>query len=420
MTVAQFHYRDSAGNVKPGQLNLEDYAVAEQANMRVSGLVNQKYSDADRERFGTAFEQGMRSLGIYPKGDPVVGIMASTVREVMTGECMSKVPPVMMQTTGSSPSGGGTITSPGQPVGGSTPASRVFFPEVIMTMMDEFLRDNWSREVQILEQMIASKETIASEVFTQPMINTTAPQDVRPQAIGQNALPRNMVSITTSQTSKAITTTAVGLQISEQAQAHSTLDLVRIIVAEQAEGERKAKLWEDISNIANGNIDAGQAAMTPVLGSTFDAGFTGGVVNQAGWMKLLWDPSRKIQIDSIICDFASAMAIQNRSDRPLIFDPRTTGVNTGNLGTYGMNQEPVILNFETYVPNIMIVPDGIVPASHLLCFDSRFFLRRVTNSSASYSATEKMVLQRSDFFRWDAGELLYRLREEAGQLVDFS
>jgi len=296
MTTANFSYQSADGKTKTGELQLEHYALAERHNMRVSALVNERYADAD-PRFGTAFEQGARSLGIFTKGDPRYGIVPSTVREVLTGECMSKMSAIQLA---SSPSGGGTIVSPSNPVGGSTPASRLFFPETVMALTDMTLRSNYSREMQVFSGMLASDESIASEVYTQPVVDSTAPEGIRRAPVAQNSLVKNMVSITSSQTSKSILTEAVGLQISEQAQAHATIDLVGIIVARQFEAELKAKLWEDISRIVSGNLDAQQAAMTPVAGSTIDSGMTGGAITQAGWLKMLWDPTRKLQIDSMI------------------------------------------------------------------------------------------------------------------------
>jgi hypothetical protein len=416
MTVANFNYFAEGGQLKSGTFELRYYDIAERNHIRAAHIVNELHKDAD-PRFGSAFEQGARSLGIFTKSDPRLGITPSTVRDVLTGECMSKLSAVQMA---SSPSGGGTIVSPGAPVGQSTPASRLFFPEVVMNIMEAALTSDYSREARALQAMLASDETISSEVFTQPLIDRRGPDEVRSTPIAQNALPRNMVSITASQTSKAIGTTSVGLQISEQAQGATTLDLVGIILTQQAEGELKARLWEDLASIVAGNKDAGQAAMTPVAGTAFDSGFTGGAVTQAGWIKMLNDPSRKVQYDSIICTLDDVLAIMGRSNRPLVFDPRTAVPNVGDLGSYGLNNEPTILNFEQYAPNVMIVSDGLWAADHMLVFDSRYFLRRVTNATASYSAVEKMVLQRSDFFRFDSGSMLYRLMEEAGMVVDYS
>lgn len=416
MATAPFSYIGSEGRTKTGELKLEHYALAERHNIKVSQLINEVYADAD-PRFGSAFEQGARSLGIFTKGDPKYGIVPTTVRDILTGECMTRMSAVQMA---SSPSGGGTIVSPMNPIGSSTPASRVFFPETVLAMTEEILKSDYSQEMAIFNSMLASDESIASEVFTQPLINTSAPESVRSMPIAQNSLPRNMVSITASQTSKAIATTSVGLQISDQATQHATIDLVAIILAAQLEGEAKARLWEDLAAVVAGNPDAGQAALTPVAGTTYDSAMTGGVVTQKGWMKLLRDPSRSISIDSIMCSMDDLIAIQGRTGRPLIFDPKTSGANLGNLGTAVYNVEPMILNYGVAEPKIMVVPDGLWSANGLLCFDSRYGLRRVTNTSAAFQAVEAMVLQRASFMRIDQGSIVYRLYDSAFRFIDFT
>lgn len=418
MAEAQFSYFSaSTGKPATGVLRLEDYQLAERHGMRVSELVNAKYPDAD-PRFGTAFQQGMRSLGIFTKGDKEHGITKSTVRDVLTGECTQKLSAVQLA---SSPYPGGSIVSPNSPVGSSTPASRVFMPEVVMDIMVENLMSDYGPEMQALNGMLAMTDSIQSEIFTDVKINTSAPEAVKALPIAQNSLPRSMVSITSSQTSYAIQTMSVGLQISDQATANATIDLVGIILASQAEGQRKAKLWEDIASIVSGNTDTGHAALSVTDGTAFDSGMTGGVITHTGWLKMLNDPSRTVSYDSMMMTLDDVIAVQNRTGRPLMFDPRTSGnVNSGNAGTYGLNVEMNVMNFSTVMPNVLIVPDSTWAAKHLLAFDSRYALRKVVNATANYAAVEQMVLQRTQVMRFDFGEVLTRLRDEAFLLVDYS
>jgi hypothetical protein len=103
-----------------------------------------------------------------------------------------------------------------------------------------------------------------------------------------------------------------------------------------------------------------------------------------------------------------------------MYDPATS-VNVGNEGSYGLNPgNPRLINFTTANPNYLVVPEGVVPAKQILMFDSRYALGRVTNVAANYSATESMVMQRSSFWRWDMAEFVYRFRDEAIKVVDFT
>lgn len=411
MTTAKFNYLNTSGNVCEGELKLEDYKTAAKLGMSVSGFLNAKYRDAD-PKYGTAWEQGLQNLGIHLKDDPARGIRATTIEQLMEGTT------VRMAGEGTNIPGGTIVAPSGSTT--SSPSTRVFFPEVILQTMQEKLTEDYSPEMAAWSSMIAITETIDSEVYIQPKVDVTNPRAERSTPISQNALPHNMVSITASDVSKAVPTVSIGLQISEQAQRRASIDLVTTILSQQSEGERYANLWSDISKVVSGNPDAGESALTATLGSTYDSGFTGGAITQTGWLKMLHDETRKINIDSIICDLDAFLAIQNRSGRPLVFDPTTSGTNTGNLGSYGLNVEPVLANFGLQPPRVMIVPTGTIPANHLLCFDSRYALRRVNNAAAQYQASESLVMSRTDVFRFDVGTLLERLRDEAFLYVDFS
>ena len=114
---AEFKYRDSSGNIQTGYMTLDDYRLASQNNMTASSIVNARHADAD-PNFGSAFEQGMKYLGIFPKGDRKYGIMPTTIRQIIDGTCSQ-------QLSGFQLAGGATIVSPKGHVGGSTPASRI-------------------------------------------------------------------------------------------------------------------------------------------------------------------------------------------------------------------------------------------------------------------------------------------------------
>jgi hypothetical protein len=93
------------------------------------------------------------------------------------------------------------------------------------------------------------------------------------------------------------------------------------------------------------------------------------------------------------------------------------------MGTYGLNVEPNLLNWAVGVPNVLLVPDGLWAANYYVLLDSRYALMRVRNASASFSAIEKMVLQRTDVMRFDYSEHVHRLfpdSEGVIKVVDFS
>ena len=123
----------------------------------------------------------------------------------------------------------------------------------------------------MFERMIADKLSIAGPVFTLPTIDTTAPREHDSRPIAQNALPRNLVSISASQSSKTIATESIGLQISDQAMQLSTLSLVQIIMNQQMMGAKYRMLWAQMSDLINGNVDAGESALSAVdFKATYD------------------------------------------------------------------------------------------------------------------------------------------------------
>lgn len=414
MSASKFIYRNTAGNFAEGDISLHDYEFAAKHNLKVAQVVNAKHPDADK-RFGTAWSQGMEAVGIYPKGVPEMGIPATTMRDALNGDCMNQGG--ILQLAGNS------ISAPSIPVGSSTPTSRLFLPEVILQTMEATLTEDYDPEVAMFNSMIAISDSITGPIWTQPIIDVTAPRDIDARAIAQNALPRNMVSITASQVSRSISPTSVGLQVSEQAQQLSTIDMVSIILRQQFEGARYRQLWADVSNIINGNIDAGEVALTPVgFKATYDGSAAVDTITHKGWMKCLYDPERKIRIDSIICTMDDYLAIQNRVGRPLMFDPATSGVNVGNAGTYGLD---VTMSMPgnmaaIAVPKVMLIPTGILGAQQILMFDSRYALRRVTSTSASYAASQDMVLQRSTHWRWDVAEMTHRFMYDSIRLLDYN
>jgi hypothetical protein len=413
MSAGKFTYRNTAGNFVEGEIGLHDYEMAANMGVRTSQVINAKYPDADPQ-LGTAWEQGKKSVGIYEKDDPRLGIKSPTIRDVMNGECMRQGGLLQMA--------GGTIVAPSVPVGNSTPASRVFLPETILEMVEENLQEDFGPEMALFERLIADSLSIAGPIYTQPVINTEEPglHDARP--IVQNSLPRNLVSITASQSSRTVPVESFGLQIADQAAQLASISLVNTIISKQMEGARKRMLWRDLSALVSGNIDAGESALTPVGVNTFDSSAGSGKLTQKAMLKMLYQPNRVHQYNAVLCTLDDYMAIQNREGRPLMFDPNTASANTGNSGTYGLDvtiSSPA--NFaQLGVPMVFIVPDGLWAANQLLFLDTRYALRRVTNALASYTASEQLILQRSSFLRFDVGMIIHRLYDDAFMLVDYS
>ena len=414
MTQSVFKYRDSSGNLKEGFFSLDDYRIAANNNMSASMVVNARHSDFD-PTYGSAFHQGQAYLGIFPRGIPERGIIATSVREVLDGTCASKLSGLQLAT-------GATIVSPNTPVGNSTPVTRLWFAETIRDFIESEMQADYGMEEAAFNGMFAINETINSEVWTQPVIDTTAPgaQDFKP--IAQNSLPTQMISISASQTSKALGAVSLGLQISDQALRSASFPLVATIVQSQARGSRIRTLFRALNDVIVGNKDAGESALTPVSFKTaFDTTAAANTITHSGYVRMLWNPERTYFWDYMIGRLDTYLSIENRVGRPIGFDPKTSGLNSGNEGNYGINPgNPQLLNFAASPPKFLAVPEGVIPAYQMLMLDSRDALMRVTNVAANYAETERQVMQRTNFWRWDFSEIIVRFREEALALIDFS
>jgi len=413
MTQSVFKYRDSSGNLKEGFFSLNDYRIAADNNMTPSMVVNARHGDFD-PAYGSAFHQGQSYLGIFPRSIPERGIIASSVRDVLDGTCASKLSGLQLAT-------GATIVSPNTPIGNSTPVTRLWFAETIRDFIESEMQADYGMEEAAFNGMFAINETINSEVWTQPVIDVTAPgaQDFR--SIAQNSLPSQMVSITASQTSKALGAVSLGLQISDQALRSASFPLVATIVQSQARGARIRTLFRALNDVIVGNKDAGESALQSTSFKTaFDTSAAANTITHAGYLRMLWNPERTYAWDYLIGRLDAYMAIENRTGRPLVYDASGTP-NRGNEGTYGINPgNPQLINFAAQAPRFLAVPEGVIPGSQILALDSRDALMRVTNVAANFAETERQVMQRTNFWRWDFSEIIVRFREEALALIDYS
>lgn len=386
--MAQFNYINKAGETVSADVSLMDYKVAGKQNLNLSQFLQNKYgADADTVKFGSVFSQACQSVGIH-KPNAQLGIVSPTLAQVVGDISVS----------------GGSFTAPDG--SDSTPAGRIFYPELVMAIIREKLLESHESTLKGFDSMIALKETIASEMYVQPMIDTTAPESSFSEPMSQLALPKAMVSITASQIARNIQTKSIGIMISEQAMQYATLDLVGIAVAAQARGERVQNTFDNISAILNGDLDVGTSALTSVKAQTFDSSIVAaGVMSHKALLHMCFDEIKKRSINSMICDLDTFLAFEGRVGAPLITGDKgtdqrlTTGLHTLNFGIADLN--------------VLLVDTAVLGANTALMFDKNYALRQVINSNASYDAIESYVMMRAKGLRIDFGEHLTRLYDDA-------
>ena len=384
---------------KTVDVELNDYKVAANSNMSLKQLINAKCSDAD-PAYGSAFNQAVQAMGCYNRvHGQAQGLISPTLKQVYTGmEAGAAVNNVSL----------GTITAPDG--SNHTPAGRIFYPEIVMDMMrDSLLRDNSDVE-DGFNNMIAITDNVAGSLYTQPKIDVTGNENVSAQPIAQGADPAVMINITTSQVSRAIPTKSIGLQITDQASQFATVDLVATAIQAQSRGERIRMVEGDIASIINGDTDAGFGALTGQTMQTFDSAITGaGEVTHKAFLKMLHADYQKLSIDSAIMDIDTYLAFEARAGRPTVDKDR------GNDDRLNMKFRPI--NFSLEDLNILIVDKAIVGANTALFLDSRFAMRKVVDVTAQYEAVQAFVMRRMSQMRFDYGQHVTRLYDDAFKLV---
>ena len=53
--------------------------------------------------------------------------------------------------------------------------------------------------------------------------------------------------------------------------------------------------------------------------------------------------------------------------------------------------------------NVIVLPDGVIPANSFVAFDPSYALQKFINVSASYRAVEEFVMRRGSGLRFDIG-----------------
>lgn len=363
------------------------YKEAADSGMSVPQYVNLKY-ETDSEKYGTAFEQFMAACGLFMAADRAYGIRPPTMDQVFNGVARLDA---------------------GVVVRDASPASRILFPAVFLEAIENKLRTNFGTYAGLFDKMIAISDDINGARFEQPILNYAKPEAHRSQGIGQLALPNAMLSITSSDVARKIPTFSLGMEISNEAMQASTLDLVALALARQAEFERASRIDDYLGTFLNGDTDMGTAALATRKANTLDAGSTTNTITHKAWVKYLRTNFRKRHIDWVMCDLDTALAIENRAGKPIITsdDPNSLRINPTSA----------VQNPQWQDVKIFLLEDGTLPAWTVMGIDSRYAIRRVRNAQADYAATEDFVLRKAKALRYDFGEIAYRLFDEAWDVL---
>lgn len=340
----------------------------------------------------TVTEQLSAQMGFFTKADDAYGIRPSTLDAIFN--------PTKVEA--------GAITRD------ADLSPRVFFPVFALGVLESALRADNSATMAAFNDMVAVRDSIDTDKFERPLIDFTAPEAVRSQAIAQLSEPTAMVRATMSSKILKIQNTAIGMEYSDQAARALSLDLLMRGLTRQAEMEAISRVEGYFLAFYNGDTDLGMAALSTVSGAvktaqSLDAAITAaGVLTQKAWMNFLFGAgkAKKRTITHVITDFATAMAIENRTGRPNVQGDNATSRRIDTV-------ENIINPMWPDQVKVFVSTDPAWPANTIVGLDNRYAVHHVVSTALQYSGAEEWAIRRSTKLRFDYGEIAYRLFDDA-------
>jgi hypothetical protein len=389
--MAKVSFVDDKGASHEVDLEVSVYRDAVANGMSLPQFLNQKYP-TNAEKDGTAFEQFMASSGLFLRQDNKFGLKPPSVRDIVEGRAEMQAGLIQRE---------------------AAPASRILFPAVVIETVENKLRDQTGSYVQLFNSLVARTDNIAGLKFEQAVLNYANPEAARMQPIAQGATPHTMLSITASDVTRKIPVFSLGMEITREAMEASSLDLVTLALARQAEIEQAKIVDEALNVMYAGDVDAGVAALGASKAKSYDGTIAAnGALTQKAWLKWLRQNWRKRQIDWVFCDLDAAMAIEGRSGKPTVAvdDPMSTRIDAlaqvSNPAWQGVR--------------IFLLEDGVLPANTIMGIDSRYAIWKAQSTTADYSAVEEFVLRKVMALRFDMGFQYYRQFDEAFSVLSLT
>lgn len=386
-------YIDAKGDKQPVDLHVGMYREAAEKGQSLKQFMANKYP-TNAEKHGSAYEQVLEQAGVFVRSDKDIGLKASTLEDVLSPKEAA-------------------ITRDG------VPASRILFPAVIMDVIEDKLARDYTRNPNALNTLLAIDESISGDRWERPVLNFSKPEAARGGPVAQLAMPNSMLSITASDKSMRIPSWGVGLEISEQAQRSTSLDLVGLAVARQAAVESNERAQGYILSLLNGDSDLAMAALSSFSGkvqkaNTFDSTIVAaGKLTYKAWLKWLNQRSSFRTITHVVTDLEGLFSLRDMY--------AAERVQSGTKDTPSMDIGVTIAN-PTWPTNIQIVltEDPNWPANTIMGVDKTYGVHRVNSLTAQYSAIEQFAMKRSTMLRIDKGEIVYRLFDESFEVLSLT
>lgn len=381
-------YIDASGQQVDLKLSPVVYKMAAEKGLSVPEFVNQSYPTA--EGGASTFEQLCASSGLVVNPDRTYGLKSPTLASIYTGQA--------------------ELASN---VLDANPASRLLYPAVVLELIENKPEEDRALDPDNFDRMIAIDSSVSSNRTEQPIVNFSNAEAAKAKLITQLAAPSAMLTITTSDTARQIPTMSLGVEVSDQALAATTMDFVSKAVARWRDVERKQRMYGYLSGFVDGDLDLGQAALAQTKANTLDTGIVAaGAVTKKALILWLYTNYYKRRINWVVTDVAVMMAIE----------AVLTNSNTNVPGVAGFPQLSfsVVNRMLENINFFVIDPSFSWTANTILGFDSRSAIHRMRNSAAAYSAMETFVMRRSNQLRFDFAEIAYRLYDDAFSVLSLT
>ena len=286
--------------------------------------------------------------------------------------------------------------------------ARLLFPQMILeTLRANALDDDGSDIIAQWQGMIATTTNLNGQKAEQPIIDVSGPEGSRSGRISQMAEPETMISITTGQKSYRVPTNSIGLLISDEARASTSIDIVRIVMEAQARGERIRRIGEQLKSMVLGDEDLDMAALPTVKASSFDSAIVAAnTITKKAYIKWLKHNRYNANLTRVLTGIDEALLVDDQ------LAPKHTGVDNSLISTpFGG------VDFGIPTPQFMTFDQDVFGAGILVGLDPRYAIQRFVNISASYEAIEEYVMRKATGFRVDHGEMATRLHDQAWSVL---
>lgn len=364
-------------------VDLENYRTASDAGMGLTQYINSNFGGD--QVHGTAMQQMIRASGLSLGRDHEMGIRPPTVHQVLTGDIAGVRPDGSDRSLG----------------------ARILFPELLLNAAMSTLSEDNNDFLNAYDRMHAITHYVDGPRVDQALIDVDGTQTAEnaAQPISQSAEPAAMLHIRTSDRNYKIPTSAIGLEITDEAQKAASIDLVALAVMNQARFQRILGAEASLKAIISGDADLGEASIAGVNLSTFDMAKTAGKVSHKSYLKWMRNDFRRRTINWILADIDSALLLEDRTGRPNVNNKEDASSNF----SLGMTVDNLILT----PPRLLIVDSDVISANVIVGLDSRFALQKFVNVSASYEAIEAFVMRRTTKMRFDFAERSAKLYTQA-------